>query len=142
MAKKKSNDWAWVNKTKPKKNVNKTIPAAWYSSKDWMATRDRKLSHTPFCEVSDHLGRIHYRNLHIDHVIPIEMGGAPFHPYNLMTMNSTFHGKKTKLESIKGSPLIDFRETESGRVPTRRSDIFQAIFAAPKRNGHNCEIVW
>ncbi len=70
------------------------------------------------------------------------MGGAEYHPYNLMTMNSTFHGKKTRLEMIKKLPLIDFRETESGRIPTRRSDVFKAIFAGRKNAGHSCEIVW
>lgn len=142
MAKRKNTEWAWAARPKIRSYDKKEIPQAWYSSKAWMACRDRKLSTTPFCEISEHFGIDHYKHLHIDHMIPLSLGGAMYHPGNLMTMNSTFHGRKSKLEVGRDSPLIAAMKTDYGLIPENRSDIFKIIISPPRRSGHRCEIVW
>lgn len=67
---------------------NKTV----YNSARWRNTRRKQLHHHPLCAVCGHLAT------DVDHIQPIEHGGAVWSPTNLQSLCASHHAAKTRRE--------------------------------------------
>jgi 5-methylcytosine-specific restriction endonuclease McrA len=63
-----------------------------YNSKRWAMTRKRQLSLEPLCAVCGHIAT------DVDHITPIEQGGAVWSFDNLQSLCAVHHGQKTRRE--------------------------------------------
>lgn len=71
---------------------------SFYVSKAWRELRARKLAMSPYCECDDCKGKKVKADM-CDHVIPIELGGAPLDINNLQSMrNHPCHDRKRARE--------------------------------------------
>lgn len=61
-----------------------------YDQKRWHRVRERKLSRDPICE-----GCEERPSQHVDHIKPLDKGGAAFDPDNLMALCIPCHTDKT-----------------------------------------------
>lgn len=68
---------------------------AFYNSKGWRERRRRHLADHPFCAC----GAV---GVDVDHIRPLEQGGAPWDAENLQTMCKACHGTKTRQERRTG----------------------------------------
>jgi len=69
-----------------------------YTSPAWRSLRARKLQMSPYCECPDCEG-LNVKADMADHIIPIELGGAPYDINNLQSMrNHPCHDRKRARE--------------------------------------------
>jgi 5-methylcytosine-specific restriction enzyme A len=84
-----------------KKKVNQGkvyTDSSFYVSKAWRELRARKLRQDPYCECEDCKGKKVIADL-VDHIKPIELGGAPLDMSNLQSMrNHPCHDRKRAFE--------------------------------------------
>lgn len=137
-------EWYWMpGKETPKQVADaQKNPQKFYALAPWRKCRQAYLSKNPKCEASIHLGRIEVNDLVVDHIIPINLGGAPFDFRNLMTLNNRLHGRKSRMETGRSTSLIASIETPVGKIPKNRNDIFKKILPKPKKENHKVEIVF
>lgn len=106
------------------------------NQKFYNSTRQRKQSiawrkENPLCEVCLNNGIVKpviqkgKRVGVMDHLIPIEKEGAKYNSLNFMSMCDPCHNKKRNAES-KGQ-IIEYIETEEGRIPKDRTDVFKLL---------------
>jgi len=96
-----------------------------YNSTRWRKTAKSYRASNPLCEVSNHFGNVVAAQM-VDHIIPINQGGAKYDPCNLMSMCHKLHNKKSGKE--KHTPiLIEFIETQSGKIPVKKEHIFEVF---------------
>ncbi len=100
--------------------------SAFYNTPAWKKCRTAYMNNHPLCEVSRHEKKFHSGKV-LDHIIPRRFGGAPFDERNLMALTKWYHDSKTGKESRKGQPLIAWVETEHGKIPANREDIFKVL---------------
>jgi 5-methylcytosine-specific restriction protein A len=65
-----------------------------YNSSRWRFLRRRILFETPFCAIAE-CGEL---ATDVDHIVPINDGGAPYERANLQGLCSHHHGQKTRAE--------------------------------------------
>jgi 5-methylcytosine-specific restriction endonuclease McrA len=70
--------------------------AAIYRSPRWQFERTRQLEREPDCRVCGAPAT------HVDHLVPLAEGGAPFDASNLESLCARHHGPKTLAESHRG----------------------------------------
>jgi 5-methylcytosine-specific restriction protein A len=71
---------------------------SFYLSSPWRALRARKLQMSPYCECHDCVGKKVKADM-VDHVTPIELGGAALDINNLQSMrNHPCHDRKRARE--------------------------------------------
>jgi len=80
----------------------------------------------PLCEVSRHEKKYHAGKV-LEHLIPIRFGGAKTDERNLMSVTKFYADRKTGMESRRGQPLIAWIETDNGKIPANREDIFKQL---------------
>jgi len=68
-----------------------------YHSPQWRATRASHIKKEPFCRECDSEGKSILGNV-VDHIVPIEQGGDPFHESNLQTLCHRHHNIKSAKE--------------------------------------------
>lgn len=80
--------------------------SAFYNSREWRSTRRVYISQHPFCECDE------CRELPVplpsevvDHITPINQGGATLDWNNLQAMNSKCHNKKSGREARRAKQL-------------------------------------
>lgn len=71
--------------------------SGFYSTPAWRRLRDWKLSANPMCELCRRLGRL-TPACEVDHILPINSGGAPLDQDNLQSLCKTCHSRKTMAE--------------------------------------------
>lgn len=71
---------------------------AFYTSKAWRQRRLRHLATQPFCAC----GAV---GIDVDHIRPLELGGAPWADDNLQTLCKPCHGRKTREERRMGDTV-------------------------------------
>lgn len=85
----------WIKNTSQGKTYTDT---SFYRSSAWRALRDRKLKMSPYCECDDCKGKKVKADL-VDHIKPIEQGGAALDINNLQSMrNHPCHDRKRARE--------------------------------------------
>jgi 5-methylcytosine-specific restriction enzyme A len=67
-----------------------------YARKKWRMTRRRKLYETPLCEL-EFDGCLGIAS-EVHHRVPLEQGGAPYHPANLVSACKPCHSAETRRE--------------------------------------------
>lgn len=89
---------------------NKARPARHelYNTTRWRKLRELKMSLSPLCEQCEREGRITAGEL-VDHIIPIEDGGAKFALENLQTLCRACHNRKHS-DSNRGGAVKKSRE--------------------------------
>lgn len=138
-------DWYWIPNKKKKnarKKTSKRYDNAWYASEGWRKCREAYLSENSSCEVSLTLGIIEFRNLVVDHIIPLEMGGSPYDFRNLMTLAEHIHGKKSRMEQLKEDPLVEAIDGGRGLIPVDREDIIRVLKKQNRKTEHSTEIIF
>lgn len=65
-----------------------------YSSRPWKEARGKYLAQHPYCKVCERIF-IKTRATEVDHIIPIEAGGAPLDPKNFSGQCKRHHSQKT-----------------------------------------------
>lgn len=65
-----------------------------YDTRRWKRVKARQLAREPFCRACASDG-IETLAQEVDHVLPVEQGGAPFATDNLQSLCSTHHSIKT-----------------------------------------------
>jgi 5-methylcytosine-specific restriction enzyme A len=73
-----------------------------YDTRQWKSVRSNQLQREPFCRVCVALGDPDNPACHVDHIIPIERGGAPYDPGNLQSLCGPHHSFKTNHFDVKG----------------------------------------
>ena len=97
-----------------------------YNSKLWRNTSRLYRMDKPLCEVAEFFGEVLEANV-LDHLIPINEGGAKLDERNLMAMSHKYHNKKSGMEAHKNI-LIEYETIPGiGRVPTNRENIFKIL---------------
>lgn len=67
---------------------------AFYQSAAWRKLRRVKLQRNPMCEECERRGRITPAQM-VDHIVPINKGGAPLDMYNLQSLCNACHARKS-----------------------------------------------
>lgn len=106
---------------KPKKKQVHRKPTSdqgFYSSAVWRKARKLKLLVSPICEVHGAKGQYVdcTSNSPIDHIVPIDQGGARIDPNNLMTLCKACHERKSALELHRGL-LVETRNDFGELIP-------------------------
>lgn len=96
-----------------------------YNSQQWRKTAKQYRQLNPLCEVSKHFKETVAAQM-VDHLIPINQGGAKYDPRNLMSMCHKLHNKKSGKEKNKPN-LIEYIDTEDGKIPRNKADIFKVF---------------
>jgi len=65
-----------------------------YSTKAWKDARGKYLALHPWCKICERIF-IRTRAVEVDHIIPIEAGGAPLDPKNFSGKCKRHHSQKT-----------------------------------------------
>lgn len=89
---------------KPKKEVQsgrEEENKAFYQSRRWRKVRALKIARNPICEECAKKGVVSDKNLVVDHIKPINQGGAPLDMENLQTLCSPCHNRKSGREARK-----------------------------------------
>lgn len=83
----------------PKHNQGRTYTdTSFYRTNAWIALRQRKLKMSPYCECDDCKGKKVPADM-VDHIKPIELGGAALDINNLQSMrNHPCHDRKRARE--------------------------------------------
>lgn len=68
--------------------------AKFYQSKEWRAVRNQVIKSEPFCRICGAAATL------VDHIIPIEAGGAKLKVENLQPLCQTCHNKKTAKDKV------------------------------------------
>lgn len=66
-----------------------------YSTKAWKDARGKYLAQHPHCQICLRIG-LRSRAVEVDHLRPIEAGGAPLDPRNFSGKCRTHHSQKTR----------------------------------------------
>lgn len=69
-----------------------------YNTKRWQRTREKQLHDHPLCQCDDP-GCMGIAT-DVDHIVPLEQGGAPYAPSNLQSLTARCHGRKTRREQV------------------------------------------
>jgi len=72
-----------------------------YDTARWKRVRRRQLARELFCRSCAEEGRDELAT-QVDHIVPLERGGAPFDPENLQSLCATHHSMKTNLFDKNG----------------------------------------
>jgi len=81
-----------------------------YSTARWARVRARQLARKPLCEMCGELGLSVPRPArHVDHIMPISTGGAPFDPANLQSLCIEHHSLKTTTIDRTGASFDRWR---------------------------------
>lgn len=79
---------------------------AFYHSWDWKCVRLQRLEDYPLCEICERAEEPRITPAtEVDHVIPIEAGGAPLDQANLQSLCKSCHSAKTWAE-VNGAPAL------------------------------------
>lgn len=70
---------------------------AFYSSRRWRAVRARYLAGNPFCVMCESIG-LRTRAEHLDHIVRITDGGAPWDESNFQPLCLSHHSSKTRAD--------------------------------------------
>ncbi|MEM6397495.1 MAG: HNH endonuclease signature motif containing protein [Bacteroidota bacterium] len=97
-----------------------------YNRKAWRATRKAYIQSNPLCEVCSYIGRTEAADV-VDHLIAISQGGSEYDSANLMAMCHRHHNQKSALE-LRGQLLVSI-DTEAGKIPKDRSDVYAVLCA-------------
>jgi 5-methylcytosine-specific restriction protein A len=85
----------WINNTSQGRTYTNT---SFYTTAPWRALRARKLQISPYCECPDCVGKKVPADM-VDHIIPIEQGGAALDINNTQSMrNHPCHDRKRARE--------------------------------------------
>ncbi|MBO9612531.1 MAG: HNH endonuclease [Dyadobacter sp.] len=60
--------------------------------------RPQQLRDFPYCQICDRKGRL-VEAVQVDHIVPLEVGGAPFDPKNLQSLCKRCHTIKSAEEA-------------------------------------------
>lgn len=66
-----------------------------YDQRRWKRVRARQLAREPLCRACRAMGEVTAAE-HVDHIVAIADGGAPFDPGNLQSLCPSHHSLKTK----------------------------------------------
>lgn len=90
---KKSQHRPWLPKHKPFEGY-KHHNTEFYQSTPWRKLRALKLKENPLCEECEQNGVLSPAQM-VDHIVPINKGGAPLDMANLQSLCNACHAKKT-----------------------------------------------
>lgn len=96
-----------------------------YNSKAWRSLRKTYIEEHPLCAVSYATGRLAAGEV-IDHIIPINEGGARLDRRNLMTLTNTWHNKKSGMERHK-KILVEWEIVDGEKIPVNRNEIIEIL---------------
>jgi len=82
-----------------------------HHSRAWRLLRGMHVGEHPFCVVC-----FSTKNIHVDHVIGIDFGGAELDQRNLMTLCRTHHARKTAME--RHGLNLDSTGEQGAKIPT------------------------
>lgn len=108
-----------------KVDTGATSDQGFYNSQRWRKVSIAHRYAWPLCEVADHLGLLLESNV-VDHIIPIEHGGARFDERNFCAMSHYWHNVKRGKESHR-KILVQYKDTAEGRIPANRKEIFYVL---------------
>jgi 5-methylcytosine-specific restriction enzyme A len=87
-----------IPQTKKRSQGRTYTDTSFYRSPAWRALRAHKLRISPYCECDDCKGKNVNADM-CDHIVPIELGGAPLDLNNLQSMrNHPCHDRKRARE--------------------------------------------
>lgn len=75
-----------------------------YDRQRWHRVRARELARDPVCE-----GCEEQASMHVDHITPLDQGGAPYDPENLQALCIPCHNEKTAADKA-GRPWVRPRD--------------------------------
>lgn len=115
---------------KKKKYVPKVVrdPGSnqdFYQSTTWRKVRGAYYKENPLCEFNKAEGRVVEGNV-IDHIIPVDHGGAKYDERNFMCLHTDVHNRKSALEKHHGCLIASIGE-DGEKVPRNREDIFEIL---------------
>lgn len=102
----------------PRRTTNTAERKRFYDSTAWQRVRSIQISTVPYCEAC-FLQRTITDCTHgapIDHIVPINHGGAELDSNNLMTLCPSHHDRKSAMERHNGC-LVEYHGEEGARVP-------------------------
>ncbi|MCQ2137873.1 MAG: HNH endonuclease [Bacteroidales bacterium] len=86
----------WMPEHKP---FERSKPnSAFYTSPAWRALRNKFIQQHPLCEMCIKEGRMPAAAMVVDHIVPINKGGAPLNPENLQALCASCHNRKSAKE--------------------------------------------
>lgn len=102
----------------PPKQRQPTSDQATYRSTSWRKVRRMQIATFPYCQAHWQKGELIDCTFDspVDHVIPIDHGGAKYDERNLLTLCPSCHNRKSALEKHYGV-LVASQESESGLIP-------------------------
>lgn len=98
---------------------------AFYNAKAWRSTRASYISRYPLCAVSMDMGHVRGGEI-VDHIIPINQGGAPYNDANLMTLTKQIHDTKSSYEAHRAT-ICAFKPGDGGLAPIDREDAIRFL---------------
>lgn len=90
---KKSQRRPWQPERKPFERF-RHHNTAFYQSTPWRRIRAMKLEQQPMCEECERRGRLTPAQM-VDHIVPINKGGAPLDMDNLQSLCNACHARKS-----------------------------------------------
>lgn len=99
-----------------------TEKVKFYNSTSWRKISTNYRKDQPLCEVSKSKG-LTVEASEVDHIIPVEQGGAKYDPSNLMAMCKSVHMKKTGMESHKPILVAWMLNHDGDKVPVKRDEV-------------------
>ena len=109
---------------KPSRSKGSNQP--FYKSAQWKKVRLSYLNQFPLCQVADYCDDIIEGKI-VDHIIPIEQGGAKYDSRNLQTLSKRIHDTKSGLERHKGI-LVDYTRNQDGDfIPVDKEDVWKEL---------------
>jgi len=97
-----------------------------YKSAQWKKVRQAYLNQFPLCQVAEYCDDIIEGKI-VDHIIPIELGGAKYDPRNFQTLSKRIHDTKSGLERHNGI-LVDYTINENGdKIPVDKEDVWKYL---------------
>ncbi len=111
----------WLTKNDRPSHMRKHPNQDFYNGQQWRKARKQYIDSNVLCEINKARGKYVAAEV-VDHIIPINKGGAPYNEKNFMPMTKKVHDIKSAFESHHGI-LVPCIETSEGLIPKRRNDI-------------------
>jgi len=105
----------------PKKNSRGNERSnPFHKTNKWRKTSERYRNAYPLCEYCQWLAMVEPAD-HVDHVIPLGVGGAKYDPRNLMGLCAPHHGMKSGLDKTKF--VAQAKRIDDGLIPVDRDEV-------------------
>lgn len=119
---------------KPKSDQSRTrTNQQFYKSANYRKARKAYLHENPHCEVCGHWGWVNAAEI-LEHLIPINFGGAKLNRENWMPVCRTHADQKSGMEAHDGCVLSWKYDEWGDKIPEDRTQLYK-ILRRPKHRG-------